>query len=81
MMMLDIFTLTLLFLLALVVVTIVLMNVYQRGYRAGEQVGEQRERALSWERTVRARERVEALAAAARVDDCGGEWELPDQKI
>jgi hypothetical protein len=79
MMMLDVFTLTLLFLLTLVVLAIVLMNVYQRGHRAGEELGRAAERALWWERTAVAQARVDALGSL-RVEDHGAEWELPEEQ-
>jgi len=78
-------TLAFVILLTAVVTTIILDAVQRRSYgeglRAGEEAGKLKERALWWERTARASERVEALAAAARVDDSGGEWELPDTKM
>jgi|RhiMetdeSRZDD1v2_1073273.scaffolds.fasta_scaffold3335037_2 hypothetical protein len=81
---LDFVTFTFLILLTVVVTAIALDSFQRRSYRegrrAGEEVGELRERARWWENMARARERVEALAVAASVDNLDAEWELPEQQ-
>ena len=81
---LDFVTFTFLILLTVVVTAIALDSFQRRSYREGrregEEVGELRERARWWENMARARERVEALAVAASVDNLDAEWELPEQQ-
>jgi len=74
---LDVFSFMLFFLIALTVIAVVLMTVYEKGRRDGAELGAERERAFSWERVARARESVEAMGAP-RVAEPGAEWELPE---
>ena len=76
---LDIILLTFLFLFALVVVAIVLLNVYRAGRRDGECLGTAREEAQAWRRFALAQANVAALEARG-AEDAGEKWEIPDQK-
>ena len=77
-MILDVMMFTFLFLFTLVVIAVVLMRVYRAWRRDGEEMGAQRERALSWERIARARERVAVIGVVGPAEIAGDEWELPD---
>jgi len=79
MMVLDLTMLTILFLFSLVVVAVVLMSVYRRGFNDGERFGAAMEEARGWRTIARAQSRVEALTSP-RADDAGELWELPDPK-
>jgi hypothetical protein len=69
--------LTFLFLFALVVVAIVLVNVYQRGFNDGERFGAVMQEAKAWRDIARARAGVEE-PGPPRVAEPGAEWELPE---
>jgi hypothetical protein len=79
-MILDLTMLTFLFLFALVVVAVVLMSVYRRGFDDGERFGAARAGADHWRNFARAQAGVEAHGPPG-ADDRGVEWELPDPKI
>jgi hypothetical protein len=69
--------LTFLFLFALVVVAVVLMSVYRRGFNDGERFGAARAGADHWRNFARAQAGVEALGPP-RAEEPRAEWELPE---
>lgn len=70
-MILDLTMLTFLFLFALVVVALVLMSVYRRGFNDGERFGAARAGDKFWRSFARAQACADAVAE---------DWEFPDQE-